>query len=166
MNTNFFTEITNALNSGQINLTLTFSKADNFLSVSLLPIDSELNDDCVKNLKPLSLSGTPSEIDDEFFTLALIPIKETLSFFSNQKEYLVQKKIATDASQKEKDLKEKIKKTSKELKDLMDKTEELETNNSKIKKLILSLKELEPANSYAEECTQILLSTTNDNKLF
>lgn len=159
MKTNFFTEIAK-LGNGQISFTIT--TIDNQMAVSLLPIDNTINDKGIKELKPLSATATPEELDEHFFVTIQEPIVETKKFIANTSAFLEQKKKAENESQMNKDKKDKLDKKVKELKDLMAKETELKENKPKISKLITEIKDIDKDNAFALKCASKLLETEQE----
>lgn len=161
MNTNFFTELAK-LGAGQISISLTYMADDNIMAISVLPIDNSFNDEGIKKLKPFSASVTPEELNEEFFNAISSPIMETKKLIFNTKEYLQQKEIATKLSAKEKEKTDKTSKLSKELKNLMEKENEILPNKPKILSLIKEIKALDSEHSYAVKCSNKLLELENE----
>lgn len=161
MKTNFFSEMAK-LGNGQISFTITTS--DNMMAISLLPIDSVLNDKGMKQLKPLSITSNPEELDEHFLKTIQEPIVETKTFITNASAFLEQKKIAEKESQMNKDKREKLDKKIKELKDLMTKESEIKENKNKIIKLINEVKELEPDNNLIQKAQEKLTQLESEQK--
>jgi len=167
MNAEFFTQLKNiGTTDFNLSISLSYLKNENLMTVSLLPIAKDNADPVLKKLKPLTLTATPEELDQKFFEVITEPIKDTVSFISSTSEYIKQQNQLKANTQVEKDKAEKVKKKEKELKELMGEESELQNNAKKIKSLIVDIMTIDPNNSYAKKCNEIVLSATAQESLF
>ena len=101
-----------------VDLTLVMRKtADGQLTVSLMPKSTSLKDSAQNHLVPLTLNGTPAELDAGFFTAAMQPVQRVTGLIVNLAEFEKQAdKAAADskASKSAKSIKEKEPKEVKE----------------------------------------------------
>lgn len=113
----FFTHVSQMMTEG-VDLTLVMRKtADGQLTVSLMPKSTSLKDSAQNHLVPLTLNGTPAELDAGFFTAAMQPVQRVTGLIVNLAEFEKQAdKAAADskASKSAKSIKEKEPKEAKE----------------------------------------------------
>ena len=62
----FFTQF-NQLMAGNVDITLVIRKSVTGMTVSVLPKSNGLKDEAQNHIVPLTLSGTPEELDGGFF---------------------------------------------------------------------------------------------------
>jgi PRTRC genetic system protein E len=127
----FFTSF-NQIASPGVDYHLTISQSsDGRLAVSLLPKVNDLKDPAQHLIGPLSLTGTPEELDHGFFPAVAKPIKKTSGIVLDLKKYEEQQKEAETNSKAAKAAKEEESKEAKEKKSKYDghmkKAEEMET---------------------------------------
>ena len=90
----FFTYFNQVMSPGvDINLTLSKTQSGE-LVVILLPKMNGLKDDAQHRLGPLRLSGTPQELDREFFPSITAPVQKTSGILMNLAEYEKQQAAA------------------------------------------------------------------------
>lgn len=106
----FFTHVSQMMTEG-VDLTLVMRKtADGQLTVSLMPKSTSLKDTAQNHFVPLTLNGTPAELDAGFFTAAMQPVQRVTGLIVNLAEFEKQAdKAAADskASKSVKSTKEK-----------------------------------------------------------
>lgn len=103
----FFTYFNQVMSPGvDINLTLSKTQSGE-LVVILLPKMNGLKDDAQHRLGPLRLSGTPQELDREFFPSITAPVQKTSGILMNLAEYEKQQAAASAESKAAKEAKGK-----------------------------------------------------------
>lgn len=120
----FFTSISQMMTES-VDLTLVIRKANGQLTVSTLPKANGLKDEAQNHIVPLTLTGSPEDMDAEFLQHIMQPIRKATGLISNMVEFEKQAdKVVKDAKSKEtKEEKEKREKYEKHMK----KAEELIT---------------------------------------
>lgn len=119
----FFTSISQMMTES-VDLTLVIRKANEQLTVSTLPKANGLKDEAQNHIVPLTLTGSPQEMDAEFLQHIMQPIRKATGLISNMVEFEKQadkaaanSKAAKDAKAKEtKEEKEKREKYEKQMK--------------------------------------------------
>jgi len=166
MKTDFFSKIS-TLGNFQASIALTFDKSANRFSVSFLPKPlGENPDPATERLKPFSISATTEEMDDAFFKTIITPIKETLAIFDNAQEYIEQKRVMEQQTQREKDKKAALKKKEDALTKLLEGEEKIKANAKKITNLAGELKRINPSNKVAAHALEKVGEATAQNSLF
>lgn len=162
MTTDFFSNIASI---EDFNISFSISNNNGTMTISVVPLEKS-KDPTLRNLQPLSISGTATELDAEFFNVIKEPIQKTIGLISNANNYIDQKKVLEKQTQEAKDLKEKGQKIIKEIKSLLEVEEEKEANEPKIKKQILALKELGGFTKEVLEYTEELNKNKKAETLF
>ena len=93
-----------------VDLTLVIRKANGQLTVSTLPKSNGLKDEAANHIIPLTLTGTPEEMDAEFLQHIMQPIRKATGLISNLMEFEKQADKAAANSKAAKDAKAKEKK--------------------------------------------------------
>lgn len=137
----FFTHMHQMMTEG-VDMTLVIRKNAGQLTVSLLPKSNSLKDDAQNRLVPLTMSGTPGELDAGFFPAAMQPLQRVAGLLSNMAQFEQQ---ADRAAANSKAAKEKKEKETKEEKDKREKYE----------KYLKKAEELLAAKNYAEALTSL-----------
>lgn len=110
----FFTHISQMMTEG-VDLTLVMRKsADGQLTVSLMPKSMSLKDNTQNHLVPLTLNGSPAELDADFFTAAMQPVQRVTGLIANLAEFEKQADKAAADSKASKSAKEKEAKEAKD----------------------------------------------------
>lgn len=110
----FFTHIHQMMTEG-VDLTLSMRKgSDGRMTVSLLPKSHSLKDGAQNQLIPLTLNGTPAELDAGFFPAAMQPVQRVTGLIANMAEFEKQADKAAAGSKQVKAAKEKETKEAKE----------------------------------------------------
>lgn len=78
----FFTSISQMMTES-VDLTLVIRKANGQLTVSTLPKANGLKDEAQNHIVPLTLTGTPEEMDAEFLQHIMQPIRKATGLISN-----------------------------------------------------------------------------------
>lgn len=98
-----FTEINAMIAVGQT-LTIVINKTSTNMTVSFYPQDNGVKDDAKSNIKPLSFTGTPEELDNGVMEAILNPVKKVSGMLSNMREF---EESQAKAEQSSKAVKEK-----------------------------------------------------------
>ena len=109
----FFTSISQMMTES-VDLTLVIRKANGQLTVSTLPKANGLKDEAQNYIVPLTLTGTPEEMDAEFLQHIMQPIRKATGLISNLMEFEKQADKAAANSKAAKDAKAKETKEEKE----------------------------------------------------
>ena len=109
----FFTSISQMMTES-VDLTLVIRKANGQLTVSTLPKANGLKDEAANHIIPLTLTGTPEEMDAEFLQHIMQPIRKATGLISNLMEFEKQADKAAANSKAAKDAKAKETKEEKE----------------------------------------------------
>ena len=109
----FFTSISQMMTES-VDLTLVIRKANGQLTVSTLPKANGLRDEAANHIIPLTLTGTPEEMDAEFLQHIMQPIRKATGLISNMMEFEQQADKAAANSKAVKDAKAKETKEEKE----------------------------------------------------
>lgn len=125
----FFTSISQMMTES-VDLTLVIRKANGQLTVSTLPKASGLKDEAANHIIPLTLTGTPEEMDAEFLQHIMQPIRKASGLISNMMEFEQQADKAAANSKATKDAK------AKETKEEKEKREKYEKHLKKAEELI------------------------------
>lgn len=113
----FFTHISQTMIEG-VDLTLSMRKGgDGRMTVSLMPRSQSLKDGAQNHLVPLTLSGTPAELDAGFFPTVVQPMQRTTGLIANLAEFEKQTDKAAAAGKAAKAAKPGKEKEPKEAKD-------------------------------------------------
>ena len=109
----FFTSISQMMTES-VDLTLVIRKANGQLTVSTLPKANGLRDEAANHIIPLTLTGSPEEMDAEFLQHIMQPIRKATGLISNMMEFEQQADKAAANSKAVKDAKAKETKEEKE----------------------------------------------------
>lgn len=144
----FFTQINQMMSKG-VDITLVIRKNEGILTVATLPKTNGLKDEAQNHIVPLTISGTPEELDAGFFPALSQPIQKAAGLLTNMSQFEKQAELAAASSKAAKELKDKQAKEAKEKKEKFDKfmkkAEELETEQ----KLTETLNNLQQARTLA-----------------
>ena len=123
----FFTAISQMMTES-VDLTLVIRKSNGQLTVSTLPKANGLKDEAANLIIPLTLTGTPEEMDAEFLQQITQPISKTSGLLSNMVEFEKRADVAAANSKAEKET--KAKEAKEENEKCLKKAEELISTNS------------------------------------
>lgn len=137
----FFTKIAQLMTQG-VDLSIVIRTKDNEMVVSVLPKSNTLKDDAQHHIVPLTLTGTPAEIDAGFLQTIAQPMQRTAGLIVNLEQFEQQ---AEKASANSRAAKEAQAKESKEQKEKREKHE----------KFIKKADELIAAKKYDEALTNL-----------
>lgn len=108
------------------NLEIKIVKKNGKFTLSLLP-KSEAKDVAIKNIIPLAITGTPAELDENFFEVVSKPLEKSLGIISNIEDYEkasekaeAEKKEIADKKKQEDEEKKKFSETIKKLEDAIE----------------------------------------------
>lgn len=127
----FFTSISQMMTES-VDLTLVIRKANGQLTISTLPKANGLKDEAQNHIIPLTLTGTPEEMDAGFLQAVMQPVRKTMGLISNMVEFEMQADKAAANSKAAKDAKSKETKAEKE------KREKYEKHMKKAEELIVA----------------------------
>lgn len=127
----FFTQVYQMMTEG-VDLTIVIRKSAEGLTVSVLPkSNGTLKDEAQNHIIPLTVSGTPQELDTGFLGAVARPVQKTCGLISNMQEFEKQADKAAANSKASKEQKNKETKEEKEKREKyekhMKKAEELMT---------------------------------------
>lgn len=125
----FFTQMYQMMNQS-IDITLVVRKKEGQLMVSVLPKSNGLKDEAQNHIVPITMTGTPQELDMGFMQGICQPIQKAAGLLTNMKLFEEQAEKAAANSKATKEQKDKAAKEAKEKKEkfdkLMKKADELE----------------------------------------
>jgi len=169
----FFTQINQMMNQA-VDVTLVIRKKEGQLMVSALPKSNGLKDEAQNHIVPLTVTGTPQELDMGFIQTICQPIQRATGLLSNMSQFEQQADKAAANSKAEKEKKDKAAKEAKEKKEKFDKlikkASELETEQ-KYADAIASLKQARGFASaqdikVVDERINAIRTKTNQGSLF
>lgn len=124
----FFTAI-HQMMTESVDLTIVIRKTNGQLTVSTLPKSNGLKDEAQNHIVPLTVTGTPQELDTGFLQAVTRPIQKTCGLISNMAQFEAQADKAAASSKAAKEAKSKETKEEREKREkyekLMKKANEL-----------------------------------------
>lgn len=124
----FFTAI-HQMMTESVDFTIVIRKTNGQLTVSTLPKSNGLKDEAQNHIVPLTVTGTPQELDTGFLQAVTRPIQKACGLISNMAQFEAQADKAAASSKAAKDAKSKETKEEREKREkyekLMKKAEEL-----------------------------------------
>lgn len=102
METNFFSQLQGLAIRGTLQVGIA-EGAEGRMVVSVLVQDEGCRDEAKRLIPPLTLSGTPEELDHGFFQRIAQPVQAASGLLDNMREYMEQIEIAKSQSKGEKD---------------------------------------------------------------
>lgn len=93
-----FKKLNEVLGEG-MTLSITVAKKDDHMTVNVLPGNSLVKDNAKNNIIPLTVSGTPDELDEGFIGAILTPVASTSKLLSNIADYEQAEALAKQKSQ-------------------------------------------------------------------
>jgi len=160
----FFSKLSH-LGLESLTIKVIYPKKD--VATVLIVPHSAAKDTALTEMKPLSLSGSTKEIDDEFFGRISEPLEKTSKLFDTVKEFEAQQAEVSKKTAIEKQRKDKIKSAKTKLEKILGaEGYNPEKDKAKAQKAIDELLELDPKNSYAIKAKQTLLEQTSEGTLF
>lgn len=82
----FFTAI-HQMMTESVDLTIVIRKTNGQLTVSTLPKSNGLKDEAQNHIVPLTVTGTPQELDTGFLQAVTRPIQKTCGLISNMAQF-------------------------------------------------------------------------------
>ena len=126
----FFTAI-HQMMTENVDLTIVIRKANGQLTVATLPKSNGLKDEAQNQIIPLTVTGTPQELDAEFLQAVTRPIQKASGLIANMAQFEAQADKAAANSKAAKEAKSKESKEEREKREkyekLMKKAEEMTT---------------------------------------
>lgn len=126
----FFTAI-HQMMTENVDLTIVIRKANGQLTVATLPKSNELKDEAQNHIVPLTVTGTPQELDAGFLQTVTRPIQKAGGLIANMAQFEAQADKAAANSKAAKEAKSKESKEEREKREkyekLMKKAEEMTT---------------------------------------
>lgn len=116
----FFTQINSMMNQG-VDITLVIRKKDGQLMVSAMPKSNGLKDEAQNHIVPLTVTGTPEELDMGFLPTICKPLQRTVGLLTNMSQFEQQADKAAANSKAQKELKDRAAKETREKKEKFDK---------------------------------------------
>ena len=83
-----------------VDLTIVIRKTNGQLTVSTLPKSNGLKDEAQNHIVPLTVTGTPQELDTGFLQAVTRPIQKTCGLISNMAQFEAQADKAAASSRK------------------------------------------------------------------
>jgi PRTRC genetic system protein E len=144
----FFTQINQLMNQGT-DITLVIRKKEGQLMVSTLPKSNGLKDEAQNHIVPLTITGTPEELDAGYLPAICQPIQKATGLLTNMSRFEEQAEKAAANSKAAKELKDKEAKEAKEKKEKFDKLMKKATDLESEQKLTEALNTLQQARAVA-----------------
>jgi PRTRC genetic system protein E len=116
----FFMQINQMMNQA-VDVTLVIRKKEGMLMVSAMPKSNGLKDEAQNHIVPLTVTGTPQELDMGFIQAICQPIQRATGLLTNMSQFEQQADKAAANSKAEKEKKDKETKEAKEKKEKFDK---------------------------------------------
>ncbi len=152
----FFTSISQIM-TDSVDITLVIRKTNGQLTVSTLPKANRLKDEAQNHIIPLTLTGTPEEMDAGFLQAMAQPVRKAMGLISNMVEFEKQTDIAAANSKAAKDAK------SKESKEEKEKREKYDRLIKKAEEMITSRKHRDAINALQQ--ARIYATTENQKSI-
>ena len=119
----FFTAI-HQMMTESVDLTIVIRKTNGQLTVSTLPKSNGLKDEAQNHIVPLTVTGTPQELDTGFLQAVTRPIQKACGLISNMAQFEAQADKAAASSKAAKDAKSKETKEEREKRGKVRETDE------------------------------------------
>lgn len=117
----FFTHISQLMTQG-VDLTIVIRRKESELIVSTLPKSNGLKDDAQHHIVPLTLTGTPTELDASFMQTIAQPVQKATGLIVNLEQFEQQMTKASASSKAAKDAQAKESKEEKEKRERCEKS--------------------------------------------
>ena len=135
----------NQMMNPNVDITLVIRKsADGRMAVSVLPKSNTLKDEAQNSIVPLTLNGTPEELDTGFMQVVARPMQKASGLISNMAQFEAQADKAASSSKSAKEAK------AKESKEEREKREKYEKNLKKAEEHIAAKKHKEAVDALTE----------------
>ena len=140
-----FFQSMNQMMTPNVDITLVIRKsADGRMAVSMLPKSNTLKDEAQNSIVPLTLNGTPEELDSGFMQVVARPMQKASGLISNMAQFEAQADKAAASSKGAKESK------SKESKEDREKREKYEKNLKKAEEHIAAKRHKEAVDALTE----------------
>jgi len=140
-----FFQSMNQMMNPNVDITLVIRKsADGRMAVSVLPKSNTLKDEAQNSIVPLTLNGTPEELDTGFMQVVGRPMQKASGLISNMAQFEAQADKAASSSKSAKEAK------AKESKEDREKREKYEKNLKKAKEHIAAKRHKEAVDALTE----------------
>lgn len=140
-----FFQSMNQMMNPNVDITLVIRKsADGRMAVSVLPKSNTLKDEAQNSIVPLTLSGTPEELDSGFMQVVARPMQKASGLISNMAQFEAQANKAASSSKGAKEAK------AKESKEDREKREKYEKNLKKAEDHIAAKRHKEAVDALTE----------------
>lgn len=146
----FFTQINQMMNQS-VDITLVIRKKEGQLMVSAMPKSNGLKDEAQNHIVPLTVTGTPEELDMGFLPAICRPMQKATGLLSNMSHFEQQADKAAANSKAQKELKDKEAKEAKEKKEKFDKHMKAATEHESGQKYSEALAALQQARTFATQ---------------
>jgi PRTRC genetic system protein E len=144
----FFTQI-NGIMSQAVDITLVIRKKEGQLTVSAMPKTNGLKDEAQNHIVPLTVTGTPEELDRGFLPTICRPIQKAAGLLANMNQFEQQADKAAANSKAAKELKDKEAKEAKEKKEKFEKLMKTAAEHKSVQKYAEALTNLKQARTLA-----------------
>jgi len=135
----------NQMMNPNVDITLVIRKsADGRMAVSVLPKSNTLKDEAQNSIVPLTLNGTPEELDTGFMQVVARPMQKASGLISNMAQFEAQADKAASSSKSAKEAK------AKESKEEREKREKYEKNLKKAEEHIAAKRHKEAVDALTE----------------
>lgn len=140
-----FFQSMNQMMNPNVDITLVIRKsADGRMAVSVLPKSNTLKDEAQNSIVPLTLNGTPEELDSGFLQVVARPMQKASGLISNMAQFEAQANKAASSSKGAKEAK------AKESKEDREKREKYEKNLKKAEEHIAAKRHKEAVDALTE----------------
>lgn len=146
----FFTQINQLMNQAT-DITLVIRKKEGLLTVSAMPKINGLKDEAQNHIVPLTITGTPEELDRGFLPTVCRPLQKATGLLANMSQFEQQADKAGANSKAAKELKDKEAKEAKEKKDKYEKLMKASTELEAAQKHSEALATLKQARTFATQ---------------
>lgn len=154
----FFTQINQMMNQA-VDVTLVIRKKEGMLIVSAMPKSNGLKDEAQNHIVPLTVTGTPQELDMGFIQAICQPIQRATGLLTNMSQFEQQADKAAANSKAEKEKKDKEAKEAKEKKEKFDKLIKKASELEAEQKYVDAIANLKQARTFA---TQQAIKTVDE----
>lgn len=124
-------------------------------------IKHEVKDEGLKNIKPFIITGSPEDLDKEYFNRASGPIEQVQELVDNSAEFLKAKELAEKESAAKKAVDDKIKKAEEAVNKLIKDDKIEDKDKAKVVKAVDALKKLDNENQVAKKALALLNPETS-----
>lgn len=119
-------------------------------------VKHEVKDESLRHIKPFIITGSPADLDKEYFARATNPIQEVQGLIDNSAEFLKAKQLAEKESAAKKSEEAAIKKAEEAVNKLIKDDKIDEKDKAKLTKAVDALKKLDAENEVAKKALALL----------